>query len=83
MSYIPAPKTLTAFPEARPAKPKSVQGGGGLRKRWKDEEGNIYEWDSRHGSVEKYDRKGKHLGEFDPETGEQLKLPNLDYSVEP
>ncbi|KAM3093246.1 colicin E3/pyocin S6 family cytotoxin [Phormidesmis sp. 146-35] len=29
------------------------------------------------------DRKGKHLGEFDPITGEQLKQANPDYEVEP
>jgi hypothetical protein len=75
---------LEAFPDANPVKPKtSIQGGGGLRKRWKDEEGNIYEWDSRHGTVEKYDKKGRHLGEFDASTGEQLKLANPNYEVEP
>ena len=84
MSYIPAPKLLKAFPEAQPVKPKTpVQGGGGLRKRWKDENGNIYEWDSRHGSVEKYDRRDRHLGEFEPNTGEQLSPPNPVYVVEP
>ena len=84
MPYIPAPKFLQAFPTAKLVKPKtSVQGGSGLRKRWKDEDGTIYEWDSRHGTIEKYDRKGKHLGEFDPETGEQLKPANPDYKVEP
>ncbi len=83
MSYIPAPKLLKAFPEAQPVKPNPVQGGGGLRKRWKDQDGNIYESDSRHGTVEKYDRRGRHLGEFEPDTGEQLSPPNPDYVVEP
>jgi hypothetical protein len=50
----------------RPKTP--VKGGGGLRKRWKDAEGNIYEWDSQHGRLEKYDKRGRHLGEFDPDT---------------
>ncbi len=45
----------------------------GLRKRWKDYNGKIYEWDSRHGAVEVYDSAGRHLGEFNPDTGEQLK----------
>lgn len=49
-----------------------VQGGGGMRRRWKDDDGNIYEWDSQHGTVEKYSRSGKHLGEFDAETGERV-----------
>lgn len=84
MPYIPPPKTLIAFPNAQLVKPKTpIQGGGGLRKRWKDAEGNIYEWDSRHGTVEKYDRKGRHLGEFAPDTGEQLNPPNPNYVVEP
>lgn len=84
MPYIPAPKFLPAFPNAMPVKRKTlVQGGGGLRKRWKDSEGNIYEWDSRHGTVEKYDGKGKHLGEFNASTGEQIKPFNPDYTVEP
>ncbi|MDY1313482.1 colicin E3/pyocin S6 family cytotoxin [Pseudomonas aeruginosa] len=37
MYYYPAPATLPAFPDALRAKPKiSIQGGGGLRKHWKD-----------------------------------------------
>lgn len=84
MPYIPAPRLLRAFPTAQPVKPKtSVQGGGGLRKRWKDLEGNIYEWDSIHGTIESYDRRGNHLGEFNSETGELIKPPNPDYKVEP
>ena len=38
-----------------------------------DDEGNIYEWDYQHGAVEKYSKKGKHLGEYDAETGTQNK----------
>ena len=49
-----------------------------MRKRWKDEDGNIWEWDSQHGELEKYSPKGKHLGAFDPDTGEQLK-PGPDF----
>jgi len=72
--YHPAPKGLTAFPDAKRAKQKaSVQGGGGKRHRWVDSSGKIYEWDRQHGAVEIYDKRGKHLGEFDPETGEQTK----------
>ncbi|MHC8337403.1 colicin E3/pyocin S6 family cytotoxin [Pseudomonas sp. HLT2-19-2] len=72
--YHPAPKGLTAFPDARRAKQKSsVQGGGGKRHRWVDSSGKIYEWDAQHGAVEMYDKQGKHLGEFNPETGTQTK----------
>lgn len=81
---IPPPKELTAFPTLKSVKPKPpVQGGGGLRKRWKDEVGNIYEWDSQHGTVEKYNKRGKHLGEFNPDTGELLKSADKTRSIEP
>lgn len=60
-----------------------VQGGGGKRRRWKDGDGNIYEWDSQHGTVEKYGRTGKHLGEFDAGTGEQVSEAVRGRVVEP
>ena len=53
------------------------------RARWVDDEGNIYEWDSQHGRVEKYNKRGKHLGEFDPNTGEQTKPAKPDRTTEP
>ena len=72
--YHPAPKQIDAFPDLQKAKAKTpVQGGGGFRKRWIDNKRNIYEWDSQHGALEKYTKKGKHLGEFDPKTGSQTK----------
>ncbi|MEB0047052.1 MULTISPECIES: colicin E3/pyocin S6 family cytotoxin [unclassified Pseudomonas] len=75
IKYHKPPKELSAFPDAKPAKDKSsIQGGGGKRRRWKDSKGRIYEWDSQHGKVEIYSPQGTiHLGEFDPETGEQTK----------
>ena len=83
-NYIPAPKKVEGIPGLKPAKPKtSVQGGGGLRKRWKDKKGNIYEWDSQHGAVEKYNKRGKHQGEFDPATGDQTKPADKTRTVEP
>ncbi len=64
--YHPKPDFLPAFSDAKWAKSKtSVQGGGGLRPRWKSRDGTIYEWDFQHGAVEKYNKRGKHLGEFD------------------
>ena len=45
--------------------------------------GRIYEWDSQHGAVEIYDSQGKHLGEFNPETGEQTKNADSTREVEP
>ena len=68
--YFPKPKTeeITGFPGLR-----EVKGTGG-RARWIDEKGKIYEWDRQHGKLEVYDKTGKkHLGEFDPKTGEQTK----------
>jgi hypothetical protein len=81
---VPPPKVLEAFPGLMRVKPKTpLQGGGGLRARWKDKSGKIYEWDSRHGTLEKYDKRGRHLGEFDPSTGEQLKPPDPARMVKP
>ncbi|WP_174514510.1 colicin E3/pyocin S6 family cytotoxin [Streptacidiphilus jiangxiensis] len=72
---VPAPTSLPGFPNARKATAKTpVQGGGGKRARWEDGK-NIYEWDSQHGEVEKYDKNGRHLGAYDPNTGAQLKGP--------
>jgi Cytotoxic len=84
MSYISPPSVLNAFPEAQQVRPKTfIRGTGKLRKRWKDKENNIYEWDYQHGSVEKYDRGGRHLGEFHPETGLLLKPADPNRRVEP
>jgi hypothetical protein len=81
---VPPPRDLPAFPDARRVKPKTpVQGGGGLRRRWKGKEGTIYEWDSQHGRVEVYDKRGRSLGEFDPQTGAQTKGPDPTRKVEP
>ncbi|PKM46850.1 MAG: hypothetical protein CVV05_00090 [Gammaproteobacteria bacterium HGW-Gammaproteobacteria-1] len=72
--YVAAPRSPpTWIKGGREVRAKTpVQGGGPLRKRWLDDEGNIYEWDTRHGTVEKYTRTRKHLGEFDADTGELL-----------
>jgi len=39
------------------------------RSAWKDDKGNVYEWDSQHGELEKYNKRGKHQGSVDPSTG--------------
>src|SRR5438270_12155563 len=61
MAYVSPPTTLPAFPDARPARPKTPFPGG-RRKRWKDPNRRIYEWDYQHGSVEAYDERGRHEG---------------------
>ena len=83
--YKTPPKDLPWVPDAKPAKPKTPKQGENLgkRKRWKDSEGNIYEWDYQHGDVEKYNKRGKHLGSIDPETGKQTKSPVNGREVEP
>lgn len=80
----PADGVLKGFPGAKPAKPKTPFGEGKKRRRWKDDAGMIYEWDYRHGRVEIYNRRGdKHLGDFDPHTGDRLGDPDLRRTVEP
>jgi RHS repeat-associated protein len=82
--YIPAPKEIPGISGLKRAKEKTpVQGGGGMRKRWKDDKGNIYEWDSQEGHIEKYTRHGKHQGAFDPNSGEQIKPADPKRKVEP
>lgn len=85
LRYFPAPRGAPkGFTNLKWAKPKTpYQGGGGLRDRWKDDKGAIYEWDRRHGTIEKYDRSGRHLGEYDPNTGKQLKGAIASRKVEP
>ncbi|UWF49633.1 S-type pyocin domain-containing protein [Pseudomonas sp. N3-W] len=71
--YRLAPEKLLAFPDTYPVPSKtSVKGGGKRRARWLDSKGRIYEWDYMHGTVEQYTRQGKHLGEFNAETGKRL-----------
>lgn len=50
----------------------SPRTGGGLRARWQDGK-NILECDYQHGTVEMYNSRGQHLGEYDPLGGERTK----------
>jgi hypothetical protein len=74
----PTPKALPGFKGATRATPKTpVQGGGGLRPRWKDYKKKfILEWDRQHGELEKWDWSGKkHQGSYDTK-GNLLKGPD-------
>jgi hypothetical protein len=71
---------LPGFPDAREVKRKTPYAGG-LRKRWKTNDGRILEWDYKHGEVEKYDKTGNHLGAFDPDAAEKLKNAKKDRSI--
>jgi hypothetical protein len=83
MAIEPPRLPLAAFPDLRPVRPKTPLRGRGLRRRWKDAEGLILEWDYQHGAFEVYDARGKHLGQFDPITGEQSKPPDPTRHIEP
>jgi len=52
-------------------------GSKGIAEALERSGGNIYEWDSRHGRVEKYNKR-EAPWEFDPET-EQINPPNPDW----
>jgi hypothetical protein len=79
---FPPPRTLPGFPGATRAPTKTPRPGGGERARWEDDEW-IYEWDYQHGTVERYDRRGRHTGEFDHETGRQIGPRDPARRVEP
>jgi hypothetical protein len=80
--WVPAPRELPGFPQAKRVKPKTRYSGG-MRKRWRDRQGRIYEWDYQHGTVEIYDSDGAHQGEYDPVTTRQIKGRNPRRYVEP
>jgi hypothetical protein len=80
------PKKLRGFPNAVRARSKTRRRGGkkGVRPRWKDTvNGNIYEWDYRHGRVEVYDKRGGWRREADPDTGKTIKGPRRNRRIEP
>jgi RHS repeat-associated protein len=72
------PSSLDAFPNAEQIKSK------GKRKTWRDKKtGEIFEWDSEKGELERYDKQGKkHLGGFDPKTGNKISNPSKKRSSE-
>jgi len=47
----------------------------GQRRRWSGAKGQVYEEDTQHGELEKYNSRGKHKGSIDPDTGEVIKGP--------
>jgi hypothetical protein len=65
-AFITPPEKLEGFPDA--VKVHSKGKGKRRPRRWEDA-AYIYEWDGLHGRVEKYDKRGHHVGEFDPRTG--------------
>jgi hypothetical protein len=69
---------LPGFPDAK------WEGRKYDRYRWKLPDGKTLEWDSRHGELEMYKKNGKkHLGSFDPYTGNKLKGLDKTKTVKP
>jgi hypothetical protein len=54
----------------------------GKRKRWRGPNEQIYEEDTQHGELEKYNRRGRHKGSVDPDSGEIIKDPVKGRSIE-
>jgi hypothetical protein len=52
------------------------------RRRWQGPKGQIYEEDTQHGDLEKYNYRGKHKGSVDPDTGEIIKGPVKGRTIE-
>jgi Cytotoxic len=81
--YHQKPKSLPAFPDAKRTTSKTpIQRSRNLRPRWKDRD-YIYEWDGQHGAIEKFNKRGRHLGEFDHNTGIQTKPADQTRRIEP
>ena len=54
----------------------------GHRKRWTNPRGQLFEEDTQHGELEKYNDRGKHEGSVDPDTGEVIKDPVRGRTIE-
>jgi hypothetical protein len=52
------------------------------RRRWTGAKGQIYEEDTQHGELEKYNKRGRHEGSVDPSTGDIIKGPVKGRSTE-
>ncbi|WP_272429022.1 colicin E3/pyocin S6 family cytotoxin [Polyangium jinanense] len=67
MTYIPPPKTAFISALVHLARRERAP-------RWANSDGSrIYVWDGLHGELEVYNKRGRHLGAVDPETGEFIK----------
>lgn len=41
--------------------------------RWRNADGSrLYEWDALHGHIEVYNKRGRHLGVIDSQTGQYI-----------
>lgn len=69
LAVVQPPERLRAFPKARRARRKTWMAGAGMRQRWKEDDGTIFEWGYQHGHIEMYDWRGKHVSGFDAGSG--------------
>jgi hypothetical protein len=83
IAVVIPPPTPPGFPNAVRAERKTRISGTQKRARWVDADGSILEWDYQHGRIEKYNARGEHQGEFDPDTGEMVKGADPTRKVEP
>ena len=69
---------LPGFPEAKYVGKKHD------RDRWELPDKKFLDWDYRHGELEMFNKTGKkHLGAYDPYTGDQLKEGRPDRKAKP
>jgi hypothetical protein len=52
------------------------------RRRWRGANEQIYEEDTQHGELEKYNRRGRHEGSVDPDSGEIINGPVKGRSID-
>ncbi|MET3659164.1 colicin E3/pyocin S6 family cytotoxin [Sporosarcina psychrophila] len=64
MVILPKPSILDAF------KVNRISGG---RKVWQSDDGRFFTWDSLHGEIEVYNKRGRHIAVLHPQTGEKIK----------
>ena len=50
-------------------------------RRWRDVDGFLFTWDSLHGEIEAFNRRGHHRGALDPITGDAIKPPRRGRTI--
>jgi hypothetical protein len=70
-------RAMTSIPRPNPCfldtQIKLRRSGGA---RWSSPDGSrLWEWDSLHGHIEGYNKRGRHVGVFDAVTGQRVGLP--------
>lgn len=66
MSGVPIPNPCDFLDKMQPI--GAVNG----EKRWRSPKGRLYTWDSLHGEIEVFNKRGRHLGVMDCK-GNQIK----------